>query len=659
MLVRLVCICCFLFQYAVAQQNNHGVFNQPVMPGPQGVFIYTWDSDQTGFASVKNKVFIVSKDQNGRGNFKKIASVKFPSSPEELEKKFNPSLLAELLTQRKLKSVEDLYNQLSKGRFDTLGFYLMNTDVLSALGILYFDKTEKNNPNTGYQVEVQKDGVSSLVFKKYLRDIPYTPFPEFKKYSMSASDSTVSGTWYAVKGTGVFANIIQAGESSKNSVRQFIYRTRDTLFINYTGPAKPGGHYMLYAMPVDMAGNEGNPSDTIHLIAVSVNDAVAIQNVTVTDTLGGMLLSWDPLRARPWFAGIKISKSHSAMENYIVADTLPPDAVSWMDRNVIGGTVYYYQVEPLMYNLPNKPPATPVLVNGEKKFASRKMIAPQGLQVSLTSERNIRLSWKPDAELNLFGYYVLRGASPQYMEVISPVVQDTVYVDSLKNLNPGDTYLYALAARDLNMKWSDTSEPVAVICPVNEVVTAPSGLSARYTEHGVRLFWNDVSLVDEKVTGYMIYKRKKGDEYFRPLMKRPWQRPIYIDTLVDDAGTYEYGCSSMDARGNQSILSPLATVDIPGSAYLYPPAGFDLKNSSEGIIISVPSSVNARQGSEYFIYKRTAAEKQFRKVGAVPAANPVFVDKNVKKGTLYAYAVSTRQQGNESNRSIEKAIRRE
>src|SRR5690606_31635972 len=251
----------------------------------------------------------------------------------------------------------------------------------------------------------------------------------------------------------------------------------------------------------------------IRIIASSMNDMAVLQHVMVRDTLGGMLLTWDKLPEDLRYTGIRISKSHSAMQNYVVADTVPPSAISWMDRNVIGGTVYYYRIEPLLYDLPNKPSPSQVLVNGEKKLDSEKMIAPQGLKAQLTTGRNIRLSWTTGGNLNLFGYYVLRGTSRQNLEVISPPVQDTVYIDSLKNLSPGNTYLYALATRDLNMKWSYTSETVSVVCAINQMVTAPAGISARYTEHGVRLVWNDISLADEKVIGYIIYRRKKEDEY--------------------------------------------------------------------------------------------------------------------------------------------------
>src|SRR5690606_20749347 len=178
-----------------------------------------------------------------------------------------------------------------------------------------------------------------------------------------------------------------------------------------------------------------------------------------------------------------------------------------------------------------------------------------------------------------------------------------------------------------------------------------------YTEHGVRLVWNDISLADEKVIGYIIYRRKKEDEYFRPLMQHPWQDHVYVDTLINDAGTYEYGCASIDARGNQSILSSLATVNIPGATYLSPPASFNLKNYRTGIIVTIPPPVNTGEGGIYVVYKRTAEEKQFRKTGSISVGRSEFVDKDVKKGTLYVYALSLVRSGAESDTSEEKAIR--
>lgn len=657
MVKKIFCLWLFLNGTSVYAQKARGVSGQPIMPGPDGVYIFIIDKASAGYSPDLSKTYFISKDENGRGDFKRIATLKFPSTSAELATRLGPELLNEILQQRKLRSAEDLFRQISTGKVDTLGLYLMNPDVMIAMGILYPDKS-KHTSNTGYRVESEKNGVTLQLYQKYLKEVVYTPFPKFRRYKVIATDSAISCTWYAVGGQASMADVFQSDETSTSSSRRFTYKTRDTLFVSYTAIAKPGVHYMVFLRPTDFAGNSGHPSDTIRVIASSMTDAIGIQNVNMTDTSKGMLLRWDPLPDKSWIAGIQISKSHDAMENYLVVDTLPANTTSWLDRNVIGGTIYYYRLMPVFYDLPNKPRAALTLAHGEKKFVSEKMLAPQGLAATLDSGKNIRLSWKPDAVLNMFGYYVLRGTSPDSLEVISSPLADTVFVDSLKNLNPGSTYFYAIAARDLNMKWSDTSETLTIMCPVNLVVTAPAGLSARYSEHGVRLIWNDVSLTDEKVIGYVIYKRRKGDAYFKSLMKHPWPDHVYTDTMIENAGDYEYGCASMNARGNQSVLSSLASVTIPGSAILYPPASFGLKNSAAGVVISIPPFPDAKKGRQFFIYKRAASEKNFKKAGTIPVDETVFIDKNVKNGTLYVYAVSMAWQGSESSMSREKAIRR-
>lgn len=641
----------------VMAQQKSGVFGQWLMPGPDGVYILIADKSNSGHVPL-DKTYIISKDEKGKGSFKKIAELKFPSSATELAERLQPRMLDEILQNTKLSSAEDLYHQITSGHIDRLGLYLMDPQVMMALGVLFVDKAENRHKDAGYRVEYEKDGMRHLLFEKYLKDVVYSSFPKFRRYEMHATDSAVSCTWYTAGGRAPLAHVFQSDGRSNTSRQQLVYEVRDTLFISYTGAATPGSHYMLYAQPSDYAGNTGSPSDTIRMIASAMDDAIGIQHLTVTDTLNGMLLQWDPLPDKNWIAGIQVWKSHAALDHFLVVDTLPAHTTSWLDRNVIGGTVYYYRLLPVMYNLPNPPAAAMALTHGEKKIVSEKMPAPQGLKVSLDSARNIRLSWKPDAVLNLFGYYILRGRSATDLEVISDPVADTVYIDSLKNLSPGSHYFYAIAARDMNLAWSDTSEVIVIDCPVNKLVTAPAGLSARYTEYGVRLFWNDVSLTDENVAGYIVYKRKKGEAFFKPLMQHPWPDHVFTDTLIADAGDYEYGCAAMDARGNQSVLSSLADVSVPGITFLYPPATFDLKNIAAGISISVPSFVGAGDDRSLVIYRRAASEKKMKKLGTLSDGGSSFVDKSVRQGVLYVYVVSQLQSGAESAMSKEKAIRR-
>ena len=249
----------------------------------------------------------------------------------------------------------------------------------------------------------------------------------------------------------------------------------------------------------------------------------------------------------------------------------------------------------------------------------------------------------PNSELNAFAYYVLRGTSRSNMQVISPAVRDTVFIDSLKNLHTGHTYLYAITCMDMQMNRSDTSAFVSIMPAKAQGITAPGGLAARYTEQGVRLLWNNVA-----VTGYMVYRRKKGEKYFAPLSNRLIPGNYYTDTAINIAGVYEYGCVAVDAFGNQSILSPIAEVTITGSTWLYPPADFNLRN-----LINIPASLNA--SNNYIIYRKTTDKKTWQKIAESTGS---YVDKQVNKTQLYVYAVATKLSTMESPKGTEKSIRR-
>lgn len=212
---------------------------------------------------------------------------------------------------------------------------------------------------------------------------------------------------------------------------------------------------------------------------------------------------------------------------------------------------------------------------------------------------------------------------------------------------------------NMDMQWGDTSAPVSMVEPGARLVTSPAGITARATPQGVRLHWNDVSLSDGGVTGYLVYKRKKGETYFQPLTMRLLEATVFTDTTAILPGVYEYGCTAVDAWGNQSILSSLAQVDLSGMDGMAAPPVFALRNIKEGIEVSVPSSVNTVDAqTKYLLYRRTVKEKQYHKIGEVPADHPVYIDKEVMADQLYAYTISVRSQNVESSKGGERSIRR-
>jgi hypothetical protein len=225
----------------------------------------------------------------------------------------------------------------------------------------------------------------------------------------------------------------------------------------------------------------------------------------------------------------------------------------------------------------------------------------------------------------------------------------------LKGLNAGITYLYSVAAMNMDMVWSDTSSPVGIQSPRAKLLTAPGGIQARATAIGVRLSWNDVKENDPSVSGYVLFRRKKGEAYFVQLNKIPLKGTYYTDSSQLGDGIYEYGCSSLDAWNHVSILSSLAQVDLKNLA---PPSGFYLRNLTAGIEISVPADIEGNTGKKYILYRRAVAEKQYHKIGEMAVDGVAYTDRTVIKDQLYAYAVSLQREQAESVKSSEKSIRR-
>src|SRR6185295_1140938 len=103
--------------------------------------------------------------------FKKLAELAFPVSSTELDKRLGPSLLQEILNNRKIHTAGNLYDLLSRGRFDTLGLYLLNADVQQALGTLYIDKKVIGpEPGISYRLMWVYNGNERLIYQHALSD---------------------------------------------------------------------------------------------------------------------------------------------------------------------------------------------------------------------------------------------------------------------------------------------------------------------------------------------------------------------------------------------------------------------------------------------------------------------------------------------------------
>src|SRR5690625_2000240 len=102
----------------------------------------------------------------------------------------------------------------------------------------------------------------------------------------------------------------------------------------------------------------------------------------------------------------------------------------YLDHQVIPGSQYYYKIRPLLLPVANVEPLQFTEIMGYKAFDENQVPeTPQGLQVA-PGEKGVELQWKPNPELNLHGYYILRGTSKRNIRLLAGPIRDYKYVDS-------------------------------------------------------------------------------------------------------------------------------------------------------------------------------------------------------------------------------------
>ena len=102
---------------AIAQQENGGVFNSPVVPGPNGAFIYVVDSSKALRKPPRERIFSLYKEEKKGAGFRKVTDLSFPSSSADLDKKLGPQLLQEILQNRKNSFFPGSVQSINSGSF--------------------------------------------------------------------------------------------------------------------------------------------------------------------------------------------------------------------------------------------------------------------------------------------------------------------------------------------------------------------------------------------------------------------------------------------------------------------------------------------------------------------------------------------------------------
>lgn len=644
-----------------------------VLAGPESTLLLVpgiLSTDGTGgfgeFLPLGERIAIFRTDGNAT-DFKKVGELTFPASAKELGKRLGDAYLTEVLNQLGVRDIDAAYETLTRSTPDTLGLTLLSPELLEVFGLAFSDRSRSPEIPSVYRLD-HLDGQSKVIRTAVAGVSGQLPTyaHHFHLRDYQVTDSLVTAVW----STGdalpdafpVQANVFRR-EGPLGAFQQVGRRlvaseeTSDSSRIYFNERVNPGSTYAYYVQVEDVVGNLGVASDTLYALTVDPSKIARISNLNVTDTLGGLLLKWDALPRQAVYGGVQILKSRQVGSDYVELDTIPATEVSYLDTRVIGATSYYYKVRPLILNLPNGAPLSFAETSGYKKGVdSLPPAAPRAVRATVT-DRGVQISWQPGDELDLFGYYVLRGTSAANMEVISAPVQDTLFVDTTFFAQRAGQLHYALQAINLHQSVSDTSEVASVVLRQPVVLMAPGGIQVRRTVDGALLQWDNPMQRDDQVVGFVLYRRQSGEKEYRVISSDLLTLPFFTDSTALGTVDYEYAVASVDAWGNLSILSANAVLkaDVGGRSVL--PMQLYLRNLTSGIEIGWPILVEAT-GQHYILYRKQAGQSEFSKIGTVDAAG-VFLDKEVKPDILYEYVVGIESAAGEVNRGLPQSIRRQ
>ncbi|MCU7497063.1 MAG: hypothetical protein HF314_08870 [Ignavibacteria bacterium] len=231
---------------------------------------------------------------------------------------------------------------------------------------------------------------------------------------------------------------------------------------------------------------------------------------------------------------------------------------------------------------------------------------PEGLEVVAAHDGSILIDWKPNAEVNLKGYYVYKGVNDSVSLKMVSLTSDAYFLDD--SLSYDSTYFYKVSAVDDNGNESNRTYFVKAR-PVN--LYAPRAVyslevNARNWIDSVSVFLSWQPNTEGDILGYEVYRSESPD--FTPVEGNFLglsKEPSFLDTRdLKRYVTYYYKLITVDKAGLRSNPGPEASDMILGiPEIVFPQNGSTVDYFDSFVIraISVPAHYKViLQSNQYF-----------------------------------------------------------
>jgi fibronectin type 3 domain-containing protein len=419
------------------------------------------------------------------------------------------------------------------------------------------------------------------------------------------------------------------------------------LILTFTDSITKGSSYARYYMSALDSKGKGIPvSDTITVSLTERSRIPVPEHIRVLEDKdnSSVRLSWQ-LSSKKIINFISIYRSIQYDSLYEkIADVGANDSV-FMDVHTEPMQKYYYYLVSRGFL-------------GEESYPSLKVFAiPQSAQkpdipgnIHAESAKNgVMISW-PSGDDFINGYYIYRGMGKGLpMEQISGFIKkgksETVYIDSSHVIKGNKMYTYAIQAESRSYVKSNMSDTVLARPGKPTEPMTPFGMELTVHQKGLKIYWQDMTVLEDNLLGYQLYRRESGGKTKYALLNSKLLNAnsnSFLDTTALPGIKYEYALESIDIFNGHSKLSAPSTGQRKQEE-LVAPAMLRYYPSDKGIILEW-DEVYGDNIAGFNIYRFKSGEKPVLLI-SVNRDIIHYEDNTVRPKNTYMYYITSFNAG--------------
>ncbi|QHV94155.1 fibronectin type III domain-containing protein [Spirosoma endbachense] len=539
---------------------------------------------------------------------------------------------------------------------DSLATYGRHPQMLEALGVGYLDTAVMAGRRYDYRIQLADEPAGSPV--RTTRTVVMPEISSMKaqlattarSIQSEAEGRSVRITYQLKKGTPTLSGLrvmratyAQTGFAEIGAEWGFIKGQKDSVFAFFVDRnARQKMIYQYMVIPIDVLGNEGQPSDTLTITNLRDGDALPLITALKTSSEeknGAIRLSWR-LSATKDLRSVEIWRSNRYDDGYARIASAQSTDTTYLDSQVEPVESYYYQIRP---NGTYGQLTASVKVSGMVKAYRKATIAPSFLRLSTVND-TLHFTWQR-ADFDTRGYYLYvssepRGDMQQYSPLIESRNSEIHYAVPIKNLPIGTSHRWAMAALNTSYNLSPKSNEVYSTMRFPDRVATPLNPVVLRQEKGVLVIWDNMKEIDPYITGYAVYRLE--DQQKEILLHRQTQddqaQNAFADSTVQAGHHYIYRIKAFRSDSKESAYSTTTADYFRPLPPVLPIRGMKVFADGKGVQVVWDSPLDQTL-DKILVYRYTDKTDKPRLVGTVLGRQTDFLDREATPGIAYFYTL--------------------